>query len=84
LQLSQQTFKLLIFSGSEIQRSYFCRTCKRTENRSWCRLRSSLRNNDNIPSLTSDAAAEERQEVSSKNPMDELPGAITGDNDIGL
>ena len=75
---------MLFYSGSEIQRSYFCRTCKRTENRSWYRLRSSLHNNDNRPSLTSGAAAEERQEVSSKNPMDELPDAITGDNDIGL
>jgi len=43
-----------------------------------------LRNDDNRPSLTSGSAAEERQEVSSKNTMDELSDAITGDKDIGL
>jgi len=34
--------------------------------------------------LTSSAAAEERQEVSSKNTIDELSEAITGGKDIGL
>jgi len=43
-----------------------------------------LRNDDNRPSLTNSAAAEERQEVSSKNTMDELSEAITGDKDTGL
>jgi len=43
LQLSQETFKLLFYSGSEIQRSYFCGTCNKTENRSWYRLRSTQR-----------------------------------------
>jgi len=41
-------------------------------------------NDDNRPSLTSSAAAEERQEVSSKNTIDELSEAITGCKDIGL
>ena len=43
-----------------------------------------LRNDDNVLSLTSGAAAEERQKVSSKNTIDELSDAITGDKDIGL
>jgi len=43
-----------------------------------------LRNDDSRPSLTSDAAAEERQEVSSKNTIEELSDAITGGKDIGL
>jgi len=47
-------------------------------------FRSSLRNNDNRRSITSGAAAEERQGVSSKNTIDELSDAITGDKDIGL
>ena len=42
------------------------------------------RNDDNRPSLTSSAAAEERQEVSSKNTTDELSDAITGGKDTGL
>ena len=83
MQLSQQTFMLLFNSGSEIQRSHFCGTCKRIENRSWYRLRSSLRNDDNRPGLTSGAAAE-RRKVSSKNTIDELSDAITGGRDIGL
>ena len=41
-----------------------------------------LRNDENRPSLTSGAAAEERQEVSSKNTIDELSDAITGGKDI--
>ena len=43
-----------------------------------------LHNDDNRPGLTSRAAAEERQEVSSKNTIDELSDAITGGKDIGL
>jgi len=45
-----------------------------------------LRNNENRPSLTSGAApvAEERQEASSKNMMDEMAAAITGGIDVGL
>jgi len=35
------------------------------------------RNDENRPSLTSGAVAEERQEVSSKNTLDELADAIT-------
>jgi len=42
------------------------------------------RNDENRPSLTSGAAAEERQEVSSKNTADELSDAFTGGKDIGL
>jgi len=36
LQLSQETFKLLFYSGSEVQRRHFCGTCKRSENRKTC------------------------------------------------
>jgi len=43
-----------------------------------------LRNDENRSSLTSGVAAEERKEVSSKNTIDELSGAITGGKDIGL
>jgi len=43
-----------------------------------------LRNDENRPSLTSSAVAEERQNVLSKNTMDEMADAITGGNDIGL
>jgi len=41
-----------------------------------------VRNDDNRPSRG--AVAEERQEVSSKNTIDELSDAITGCKDIGL
>jgi len=43
-----------------------------------------LRNNENRPSLTSSAVAEERQDASSKNTTDEMADAITGGNDISL
>jgi len=43
-----------------------------------------VRNDDSRPSLTSGGAAEERQEVSSINTIDELSDAITGGKDIGL
>jgi len=43
-----------------------------------------IHNDENRPSLTSGAAAEERQEVSSKITIDELSDAITGGKDIGL
>ena len=43
-----------------------------------------LRNDNNRPSLTRSAVAEERQDVSSKNTVDEMADAITGGNDIGL
>jgi len=44
-----------------------------------------LRNEENRLSLISSAAtAEERQEVSSKNTINEMADAITGGNDIGL
>jgi len=43
-----------------------------------------LHNDDDRHSLTSSAAADERQEVSSKNTIDELADAITGGKDIGL
>jgi len=39
-----------------------------------------VRNDENRPSLTSSAAAEELQNVSSKNTMDEMADAITGGN----
>jgi len=43
-----------------------------------------LRNDENRPSLTSSAVAEERPDVSSKNTIDEMGDAITGGNDVGL
>jgi len=43
-----------------------------------------LRNDENRPSLTSSAVAEDRQDVSSKNTIDEMADAITGGNDIGF
>jgi len=43
-----------------------------------------VRNDDSRLSLTSGAAAEERQEVVSKNTIDELSDAITGGKDICL
>jgi len=36
-----------------------------------------LRNDENRPSLTSSAVAEERQDLSSKNAIDEMADAIT-------
>ena len=41
-----------------------------------------LRNDENKPSLTSGATAEERQEVSSKNTTDELSDSFTGSKDM--
>ena len=43
-----------------------------------------LRNDENGHSSTSSAVAKERQDVSSKNTIDEMADAITGGNDIGL
>ena len=43
-----------------------------------------LRNDENRPSLTSGAAAEEFQDASSKNTIDEMADAITVGNYIGL
>ena len=45
MQPSEETFKRLFYSDSEVQRRYFCGTCKRTENRRTCcdRLRSTSR-----------------------------------------
>ena len=43
-----------------------------------------LRNVENRPSLTSNAVAEERQDVSSKNTMNEMANTITVGNDIRL
>jgi len=41
-------------------------------------------NDENRSSVTSSAVAEERQDVSSKNAIDEMVDAITGDNDRSL
>jgi len=41
-------------------------------------------NDENRPSLTNSAVTEERQDVSSKNTIDEVADAFTGGNDIGL
>ena len=43
-----------------------------------------LRSDENRHSLTSSAAAEERQDESSKNTIDEMADAITGGNNIGV
>ena len=84
MQQSQEAFKLLFYSGSEVQRTHFCGTCERTENRKHVVTDLDARNDDSRSTLTSGAATEERQEVSSKNMIDELSGAITGGKDIGL
>jgi len=83
-ELSQETFKLLFYSGSEIQRRHFCETLRGQKIEEHVVTDLDLRNDENRPSSTSGAAAEERQEVSSKNTMDEMSEAITGGNDIGL
>ena len=41
-------------------------------------------NDENRSSVTSSAVAEERQDVSPKNAVDEMADAITGDNDRSL
>ena len=84
LQLSQETFKLLFYSGREVQRRHFCGTCKRIEIEEHVVTDLDVRNDDNRPSLNSGAAAEERQVISSKNATDELSDAITVGKDIGL
>ena len=43
-----------------------------------------LRKNEDRPSLTSSAVAEERQDVSSKNTIVEMADANTEGNDVGL
>jgi len=43
-----------------------------------------LCNDENRPSLTSGAAAEELQDVSSKSTIDEMADVITGSNQIGV
>jgi len=43
-----------------------------------------LRNDENRPSWTSGALAEERQEISSKITIDTMAEVITGGNDVGL
>ena len=68
------------------QRRHFCGTCTRTEHKIEQHVVTDLglRDDENRPSLTSSAVAEERQDVSSKNTIDEVTDAITGGNDIGL
>ena len=84
MQLRQETFKLLFYSSSEVQRRHFCGTCKRQKVEEHVVTDLGVRNDDNRPSSTSCAAAEELQEVSSKNTIDELSDAFTGGKDIGL
>jgi len=62
----------------------FQRNLKRTENRRTCCCRFRWRNDENRPGLNSCTVAEEGQDVSSKNTIDELSDAITGGKDIGL
>ena len=65
-----RVYTVLFYSGSE-----FCGTYKRTNNRRHV-TDLNLRNNENRPSLTSSAAAEERNDVLSKNTIDEMADAI--------
>ena len=83
MQLSQETIKFIFYSVSEVQRKHFCGTYKRTENRRTC-YRFRWRNDENRPSLTSGAVAEEGQKVSSKNTIDDLADDITRGKDISL
>jgi len=75
-----------IYSGSEVQRRHFYGTCnvrgQKVEEHAATDL--DLRNDENRPSLTSGAEAEDRQEVLSKNTIDELADAPTVGNYIGL
>jgi len=84
LQITQETFKLLSYNGSEAQRRYFAEVLRLQKIGKHVVTDLDPRNDENRPSLISDAAAEERQEVSSKNTIDELSDAITGGKDIGL
>ena len=79
-----RNFKLLRQSGSEAQRRHSCGTSKRTDIEEQVIADLDVRNDANRPSFTSGGAAKERQEVSSKNTIDELSEAITGCKDIGL
>ena len=83
MQLSQETFKLLSYSGSE-SKGVISAELVRGQKIEEHVTDLDLRNDENRPSLTSGAVAEERQEVSSKSTIDEVAGAITGGNDIGL
>jgi len=83
LQLSQETFKLLFYSGSESSGDISAELV-RGQNIEDVVTDLDLRNDENRPSLTSGVVAEERQEVSSKSTIGEMTDAITGGNDIGL
>jgi len=63
---------------------HFCGTCKGQKIEEHVFPDLDVRNDESRPSLTSRAVAEERQEVSSKNTIDELVDAITGSKNIGL
>jgi len=84
LQLTQETFKLLFYSGSEVQRRHFCGTHKRQKIEEHVFTDLDKRNDENRSSLTSGAAAEERQEVSSQNTIDKMADAITRGKHSGL
>ena len=79
-----RNIQVTIYSGSEVQRRHFCGACKRTENSRTYVTDSDVGNDENRPSVTSSAVAEEHQNVSSKHTIDEMADAITGGNDIGL
>ena len=66
------------FCSLHVQQLWHWGSCKVGGPRTLCLL------SDTNCLLTSGAAAEERQEVSSKNTIDELSDAITGGKDIGL
>jgi len=84
LQLTQETFKLPFYSGSEVPRRHFCGICKGQKIEEHVVTDVDVRNDEDRSSSTSGAAAEERQEVSSKNTIDKTADAITRGKYIGL
>ena len=61
MQLNQETFKLLFCSGSEIQRDISEEPVRGQKIEEQVVTNLDVRNDDNRPSLTSGAAAEERR-----------------------
>ena len=82
LQPSQETFKWLFYSGSEVQRRHFAEPVGRQKIEEHVVTDSDLRNDESRSSLTSSAVTEERQDVSSKNTIDEMTDAIIVGNTI--
>jgi len=85
LQQSQETFEWLFYTGSEDQRRDISAEPERGQKiEEHVVTDLDVCNDENRRSLTSGAAAEERQEVSPKNTIDRLADAITGGKGIGL